>query len=67
MALIRVEGITSRHKAVSLIGKRVVWTTSAGKKLAGKIVRWHGGGGLLRARFSTGIPGQVVGQAIEIV
>ncbi|MBS3109167.1 50S ribosomal protein L35ae [Candidatus Woesearchaeota archaeon] len=62
------EGVTSKDKAVSLIGKSAVWT-SAGKNkkdIKGKITNVHGRNGAVRVVFEKGMPGQSVGQRVEI-
>ncbi len=65
--LIEVEGADSGEKAVKLVGKKVVWTSPAGKKLVGTITSLHGRNGVLKARFSKGLPGQALGTGIEIL
>lgn len=65
--VIKVEGVSDRKKAETLVGKKVVWTSPAGKKLEGKIAAAHGNSGAVRAIFTTGMPGQSVGTKIEIL
>ncbi len=65
--VIKVEGVSDRKKAETLVGKKVVWTSPAGKKLEGKIASAHGNSGAVRAIFTTGMPGQSVGTKIEIL
>ncbi len=55
--IIEVSGIDNKDKAGQLIGKKVVWKTSAGKQLIGQITAAHGNSGALRIRFETGMPG----------
>ncbi len=64
--VIKVEGVDKRDKAGSLVGKAVVWKSPAGKELKGKIASVHGNSGAVRAVFETGMPGQSVGQKVEI-
>ena len=65
--LIEAEGIDSRAKASQLIGKKVVWTSPGKKEIFGKITSAHGNKGLVRARFSKGLPGEAIGKQIKII
>ncbi|TXT67349.1 MAG: 50S ribosomal protein L35Ae [Promethearchaeota archaeon] len=61
-------GITTRKDANKLIGRTVVWYSSSGKELKGKISRAHGNSGAVRAHFKKkGVPGQALGQKITII
>jgi ribosomal protein L35AE/L33A len=65
--IIKVEGITTRDKAYTLIGKWVGWTSSAGRVLSGNITRVHGKQGLVIAHFKkAGLPGQAIGSPVKI-
>ncbi|MCD6496521.1 MAG: 50S ribosomal protein L35ae [Candidatus Aenigmarchaeota archaeon] len=64
--LLSVEGIATRIEAAKLTGRRVVWKTKSGKTIAGKVAGPHGNSGALRARFSKGISGEILGKDIEI-
>ena len=64
--VIKVEGISDKEKAKSLVGKPVTWTSPAGKELKGKVSAVHGNSGAVRAIFTTGMPGQSVGQKVKI-
>jgi large subunit ribosomal protein L35Ae len=66
-ALIRVDGATSASSASKYIGRKVVWRSQTGKRLVGKVVSTHGGGGVLLSRFKRGLPGQAIGTSVEIV
>ena len=65
--LIEVEGSETKEKASKLLGKKVVWKSSAGKKIVGTVTHLHGKNGVLRARFSKGLPGQALGQKIGVL
>ncbi|MBM3309490.1 MAG: 50S ribosomal protein L35ae [Candidatus Altiarchaeales archaeon] len=56
----------NKEEASKLLGKKVEWTTPAGKKLVGEVTRIHGNSGAVVARFEKGLPGQALGTAIEI-
>lgn len=64
--LIEVEGISTREKAETLVGKEVEWTSPSGKKILGKISGAHGNKGVVRAIFEKGLPGQAVTTKVEI-
>jgi len=66
-AIVEVDGITSREQASTLRGKRVVWATPGGRKLVGNVLAPHGNKGRVRVRFSEGVPGQMIGSAVEIL
>ncbi|HII16196.1 MAG TPA: 50S ribosomal protein L35ae [Nanoarchaeota archaeon] len=64
--IIEVHGVASKEKAAKLVGKKVEWTSSAGKKLFGEIRAAHGCNGAVRAIFEHGLPGQAVGTKVKI-
>lgn len=61
-----VDNVDDKDKASKLVGKKVIWKTSAGKQLNGEITNIHGNSGALRVRFDTGMPGQSIGQKVSI-
>jgi len=65
--LLEAEGLDSRGKAAHLIGKGVVWKSPGKKEIFGKITDTHGNKGVLRARFSRGLPGTALGTEVEIL
>jgi large subunit ribosomal protein L35Ae len=65
--LLEVEGCDSKAMASKFIGKRVVWKSPAGKEIFGKVTQPHGTRGVLRARFSKGLPGEALGGKIELL
>lgn len=64
--LLSVKDVDTRAAASAFIGKKVVWKTKSGKEIIGKIASPHGNSGVLRARFKTGISGEVLGKDIEM-
>ena len=64
--IVEVPGIEDYERACSLIGRKVVWISSSGKKFVGKIVRAHGRRGRLLARFEKPLPGQALGTKVAI-
>jgi large subunit ribosomal protein L35Ae len=64
--LIEINSVDSKEKAEKFIGKEVVWTSPASKKIKGKISGAHGSHGLVRAIFETGLPGQAVTTKVVI-
>ena len=64
--IIQVNDADSKEKASELVGKKVMWKTSAGKVINGKIASAHGNSGALRVIFETGMPGQSIGTKVNI-
>jgi len=64
--LIEIKGVSKRADAEKYVGKEVVWTSPAGKKIIGKISGAHGNNGVARAIFEKGLPGQAVTTEVEI-
>ncbi len=63
--IVAVEGVTTREEAAKLVGKKVTWNTGK-RALTGEVAAAHGKKGAVRVRFSTGMPGQCLGQAVTI-
>ena len=64
--IIYLDSIDNREKAAELVGKAVVWKSPAGKEINGKVASAHGNKGAVRAIFEKGMPGQSVGNKVEI-
>ena len=64
--IVKVNNIDNKEKASQLVGKKVIWKTSAGKQLTGQITAIHGNSGALRVRFDTGMPGQSIGSKVAV-
>jgi large subunit ribosomal protein L35Ae len=64
--IIEIEKVDNKEKAEKFIGKEVIWTSPAGKKIIGKISDTHGNKGLVRAIFNLGLPGQALTTQVEI-
>ena len=58
--------VKSREEAEKFVGKEVIWTSPAGKKIKGKITSAHGNKGLARSIFEKGLPGQARNDEVEI-
>jgi large subunit ribosomal protein L35Ae len=65
--LLEIADVDSKELASRYIGKGVVWTSPAKKQIYGKITNTHGNNGVVRARFSKGLPGTAVGTKVDIV
>jgi len=65
--ILQVPGIHDKEKAKVLIGKKVIWKSSKGKELTGIIKNIHGNNGSVRAQFNTGMPGQSIGNKVEVI
>ena len=64
--IIEVEGVKDRASAEKLVGKKVIWKSTAGKEIAGKVSGAHGNKGVVRAIFEKGLPGQAITTDVEI-
>ena len=64
--LIAVEGVCSREEATKLVGKKVTWTSPAGKAITGEVRSAHGNKGVVRVLFSLGMPGQSIGSQVVV-
>ena len=53
--IVTVEKVDKKEKAEKLIGKKVVFKTTAGKEINGKVVSAHGNKGAIRCIFEKGI------------
>ena len=64
--LIEIPDVKNRKDAEKFIGKEVVWKSSAGKIITGKVSSAHGNKGVIRAIFEKGLPGQAITTEVEI-
>lgn len=58
--------VKNKKDATKFIGKDIVWRSSSGKEIKGKIAAPHGNKGLVRAIFERGLPGQALTTEVEI-
>ena len=64
--LVKIGQIDDRDKAAKYIGRRVTWKTPRGNTITGKVINIHGGNGVLKAILRKGLPGQAVGEELNI-
>jgi large subunit ribosomal protein L35Ae len=64
--LIRIDGVTRDKEAARYIGWRVIYRDSKGNTYRGRIIRTHGGKGVLIAVFKPNLPGQARGGTVYI-
>ncbi|MFH1210891.1 MAG: 50S ribosomal protein L35ae [archaeon] len=64
--VVKVDSSKSKKDAEKMIGKKVTWTSPAGKEIIGKITQPHGNKGALRVLFEKGMPGQAVGREVKV-
>ncbi len=64
--IVHVEGVTNKEQATALLNKSVVYKTSAGKEIKGKVASAHGRNGAVRVIFETGMPGQSLSQQVML-
>ena len=65
--IVVVNGSTSKDGATKYVGKKVEYTTEAGRKIAGTVVASHGSSGSVRVIFEKGMPGQAIGKKVNIL
>ncbi len=63
--LIQLADLDAATKASPLLGRKVIWK-GCKKTVIGKIVGFHGKNGAVRVKFKKGLPGQAIGDAVEI-
>jgi len=63
--IVEVDDINTREDAEEFVGKTVSYNTGK-KEIEGEITAAHGNSGALRTRFKTGMPGQSLGQSVQI-
>ena len=64
--LVKIDQVDDRDKAAKYIGRRVTWKSPGGNIITGKIVSVRGGNGVLKARLRKGLPGQAIGEELNI-
>jgi large subunit ribosomal protein L35Ae len=64
--LLTVKDVKSRSEAAAFVGRKVVLKTKSGKLICGKVAAPHGNNGVLRARFTKGVPAEFLGKDIEM-
>ena len=64
--LLKFPGVKSISEASQLLGRKVAWPIGE-RKCIGKIVALHGRNGVVRARFRKGVPGEALGDCVEII
>ncbi|MCC7574099.1 50S ribosomal protein L35ae [Candidatus Woesearchaeota archaeon] len=63
--IIQPETTKTKEEAQKLIGKKVIYNTGK-KEMSGEIRSAHGNSGAIRVLFETGMPGQAIGQKVQI-
>ncbi len=64
--LIKFEASNSPSSASTFVGKKVVWKEGQ-NRFVGRIIGVHGKSGMLKVRFVKGVPGQAIGQTVELL
>ena len=59
-------GTKTREEAVKFVGRELMWKSSSGKQIKGKISSAHGNKGLVRAIFEKGLPGQARNDEVDL-
>jgi large subunit ribosomal protein L35Ae len=66
VCLIEFEGYKSATLAGKLCGQKVTWKNET-TSIIGKIIGLHGKNGMVKVRFTRGVPGQAIGTIVELV
>lgn len=66
--IIRVDSVSDKEKANSLVGKKAVWISPGKEKkeIVGVVNAPHGSKGYVRIVFERGMPGQAIGTKVKI-
>jgi large subunit ribosomal protein L35Ae len=64
--LIDFSNLDSATKAGNFVGRRVVWK-SGKSELFGRIIGFHGKNGVVKVKFTKGVPGQAIGTIVKLV
>ncbi|MBT5274938.1 50S ribosomal protein L35ae [Candidatus Woesearchaeota archaeon] len=64
--IITVEGVLQREEAEKLVGKKVTFKTQTGKEIFGEVRSAHGNKGAIRVIFERGLPGQALGNTVQV-
>ena len=64
--LVKIDKVDDKNKAAKYIGRKVTWESPSGNTLTGKIIGVCGGNGVLKAKFRKGLPGQAIGEKLNI-
>ncbi len=65
--ILRIEGVLDHRLASRYIGSKVIYRDRYGNTYIGRIVKTHGGKGLVRAVFRPNLPGQAIGGSVEVL
>ena len=64
--LVQFTGVTAKVEAGQTIGQKVVWQSQKTRHI-GNIVGFHGKNGVVIVRFKKGVPGQAIGDSVELI
>ena len=67
--IIVVKDVSSKEDALKLVGKKVEYKCDGkqNKTINGVIKNFHGNNGAMRVLFEKGMPGQAIGQTLEVL
>ncbi len=66
-AIIIVPGIETAIDAAKFINAKVIWKSRTGIKAIGNVLRVWGKHGQLLVRFRQGLPGQALGDTVDLI
>ncbi|GAB6943627.1 50S ribosomal protein L35ae [Vulcanisaeta sp. JCM 14467] len=66
-AIIIVPGIETANDAAKFLNAKVVWKSRTGTEIVGSVLRVWGKHGQLLVRFRRGLPGQALGDIVDLI
>lgn len=64
--LIKFDHVKSASLADQLINRKVVWN-QGDNRIVGRIAGSHGKNGVVKVKFTKGVPGQALGTKVELI
>ncbi|ADN50276.1 50S ribosomal protein L35ae [Vulcanisaeta distributa] len=66
-AIIIVPGIETAIDAAKFINAKVIWRSKTGAEIIGSVLKVWGKHGQLLVRFRRGLPGQALGDTVDLI
>ncbi len=66
-AIVIIPGVESAVDAMKFLNSKVIWRSRAGAEIVGSVLRVWGKHGQLLVRFRRGLPGQALGDTIDLI
>jgi large subunit ribosomal protein L35Ae len=66
-AIVVVPGIETAKDAAKFIGAKAIWRSRSGVEIIGSVLKVWGKHGQLLVRFRRGLPGQALGDYVDLI